>query len=882
MCILTVAVLTVLDETPDLGSFRPGYSGEDKTVKFNIADLNDSKLGNLSTIDFTSIPIEQGTGPHGSDDELYQSDTFERMVERLWLDFAHDTGGSYMHPQYNIQPDGGWIARQVGDIALILNSGNYSNTEKKKLLIGFVQVGIDEFSVHDEVNFAWDTWLANGQVNPGRKFPILFAGMILNDYEMLNISDSGVEGVGHGNPGYLAFQEDEQTFYVTEENVNISNLPGWDPVFNPGGAITPYSDLEIGLPEWGYRHAADIYYDNYDWYAAYKSSSMYWGGFVLAAHIMEMKDLWKHDALFDFMDRFVEDGPFSLSPDWNSEMWNLYRADYGCMYDSLNTVAHTRIYNCSAELFDCSLVSSCADYNSNTRAEEYDPCGVGGCVGAPLIYYIDPISGLNTNDGNSTHPWQTIEYAINQTSQGDTIKLRGTNYPPVFITSSELNSFSGHPTLKINDINYITIEPDTGHNPVIVGGDTLEDIAFSIDGGASRHEAYFNFKNIKIQGQARVSNVVGLKFENCEVSGSDEQHDTQNGGGFGIKDSSNVLVDNCTIYHFSNGFSNRDTYWLHLKNSDIYDIGEDYFKTVNDNNLIIEDNIFRNNTCNIGSQFHPDVIQFGPADASTDGFNNNSIIRRNKIYDMKIIPGGDGEIDRIPQGFFVKDSTCDNLTLENNLFLVEKQTYIYQTSDAIIRNNVFYLAWFDDKVGGRPSSNIQFYNNIVINQIAKFGTNPFSYRDYNIANQYLDLVKGPNSTDYPSMDDLKAAVFEDYEAGNYNVPSEIGSGLPRDAGSLAYPAPLTDIDGNLRDANPDIGAYEYQGIPTLNPFTAVWNWIKDVFTPESESTQIEQDQTSETTNIDTTTNIQTSNLNFISGLVILGAYNGNGNNNESG
>jgi PKD repeat protein len=326
MQLLTAAVLTVLDKASAAGSFRPGYCGDDKSVKFNINDLDESKLCSYPLVGDYLPALAQGTGSHGANDSLYQDDTLERIVERPWLDFAHDIGGAYLHPQYNIQPDGAWIARQVGEIALVLNSSNYTPAQKRKLLIRFVQVGIDNYSVHQGANVAWDTWMADGQVGPGRKFPILFAGMMLNDSQMSNIGDYGVEGVGYVKPGYIAFAEDEQTFYVSQENVDISNLPGWNPDFCGDGGITPYSASEIGLPEWGYRHAFGTYWDNYDWNADYRSNANYWAGFVLAAHMMNMKSLWKHNALFDYMDRYMAIVNNAQAPTWVGKMWAAYRA----------------------------------------------------------------------------------------------------------------------------------------------------------------------------------------------------------------------------------------------------------------------------------------------------------------------------------------------------------------------------------------------------------------------------------------------------------------------------------------------------------------------------------------------------------------------------
>jgi PKD repeat protein len=365
--LVRVSILTVLDKPAPSGSFRPGYSGDDKSVKFNVNNLDYSKLGSYYLSDRSALtPLTKGTGLHGMDDDFYCRDTLERMVERLWLDFASDTGGSYMHPTCNIgsgrdnsgdaSGDGRWRMLNVSEIALTLNSANYTKEQKEKLLIGFVQVGIDDYSVHQGVNIAWDSWVGNGQVNAGHKFPILFAGMLLNDPQMLNIGNSGVEGVGYGNPGYVAFAEDEQTFYVAQRDID-----GWSPSgYNTADIFSGYppyaghdiwtrrdgqdstitlvepqdyyTQADLGIPDWGIRHCSSPRIDTPNFNLTntrngYRSTnSTAWGGFVLAAHMMNMKALWNNNAFFDYMDRWMAVTNNNLSPKWVANAWIDHRS----------------------------------------------------------------------------------------------------------------------------------------------------------------------------------------------------------------------------------------------------------------------------------------------------------------------------------------------------------------------------------------------------------------------------------------------------------------------------------------------------------------------------------------------------------------------------
>jgi len=362
MALDTVAVLTVLDSAPSPGSFRPAYSGTDKRIKHNVADLDFTKLGSVRLV---------GSG-------INSLAAYERMVERPWLDFGHDTNGSYMHPAKNMQPDGAWLAAEVGQIALILNSSDYTNAEKLKLMIRFVQVGIDNYGVHAGTNVTSSTWNANGQIGSGRKFPILFAGAVLDNAfaasEMGNIGNLSVDAVGFNGPGYVSFAEDEQTFYVTahpnsetdeqkraiwsagtdqdydifvpnpDSDIKYRPHPDGSSYYghaNPGkgneypeymaGKYIPGTEFlagagHEGMPEWGLIHTFRRVYDGLSWSAPYReTNASRWGGFVLAAHIMGLKDKWNHNALFDYMDRYMTIQNDAQNPSWVGDMWRTYR-----------------------------------------------------------------------------------------------------------------------------------------------------------------------------------------------------------------------------------------------------------------------------------------------------------------------------------------------------------------------------------------------------------------------------------------------------------------------------------------------------------------------------------------------------------------------------
>lgn len=183
--------------------------------------------------------------------------------------------------------------------------------------------------------------------------------------------------------GEYHFGEIGQTFYVGRTSASEIN-------YGYGG----YSEKDIGLPEWGAEHWTEPENDNIDWGAGYRQccTATSWGGFLLASHIMGIKDIWKHNALFDYVDRFTsiqQVGDWKrFFDDFTEEMWDTYRKDYGCFWtrDNQADIYSNGHYDCAGELVkcdwqastcsECNLVTSCAQY-PNQRALDYDPCGLG-------------------------------------------------------------------------------------------------------------------------------------------------------------------------------------------------------------------------------------------------------------------------------------------------------------------------------------------------------------------------------------------------------------------------------------------------------------------------------------------------------------------------
>lgn len=304
------AVLTVLAAAPPEGSFRPPYSGPDKSVAFNADQLDYGLLDNLA-------PVAQTPALESVADDF----------QRPWIDHFPDWSTQKMAPANNMPNYGREIATAVGRAALMLHL-DFSDEEKETLLIRLVQLGIDNYGV--VASGGLNAWAPNGGHDQGRKWPILFAGLMLDDPDMKAIgARSGdylyADGHGPGNPpdDYVHFGEDGQTFYVRE------TAPG-EYHYDCGG----YTAEHVGMPEWGIRYSRDPCTANVDWSASYRGccTANSFLGFVLAARIMNAMELWNHDALFDYQDRYMdiqEPGSWQRAwDDFSEHMWDGYRTQF--------------------------------------------------------------------------------------------------------------------------------------------------------------------------------------------------------------------------------------------------------------------------------------------------------------------------------------------------------------------------------------------------------------------------------------------------------------------------------------------------------------------------------------------------------------------------
>ena len=256
----TAAVLTCVSAPPPEDAFRPPYVGDAKP-RFHAGGLRRDLLPRLA--------------PAGLVPDVRP---YERYLERIWLDHLFEWPGRMMHPLENMPDYGREITHIVSTVSLLLLTDD-PQRQRERLLLGFVQLGIDYWGVTRSDN---DLWRANGGHNSGRKMPILFAGVLLGHDGMKRVRAS--------------FAEDEQTYYGSGYRgqkalwqINRNEARRHEHLPPEKWAGPPFQGENNGWKSEGYRLL----------------NGPTWVGQALAARLLGAVELWNHPAFFDYVDRWV-------------------------------------------------------------------------------------------------------------------------------------------------------------------------------------------------------------------------------------------------------------------------------------------------------------------------------------------------------------------------------------------------------------------------------------------------------------------------------------------------------------------------------------------------------------------------------------------------
>ena len=272
--VASVSILTSVSAPQPLDAFRPSYA-RGSTQIYLSRNLRRSILPALQPVQHVP-PLSE----------------FEGYLKRPWVDsvfFSFAAPSEYMA---SYGRENGYVISFAG----LLLTLNFTQEQKEPLLVYLTQYGIDLYGLVQQGHTGWQ---AHGGHGTGRKFPIVLAGMMLNEESMKSVQAN--------------FGEDMQTIWVTETLPAGTYTKSWH--IKPetvvyGGHVG--INGESVSPGWGpYEHLAPS-----SWKSTLGESyrrcctSVSWVGEALAARLIPgMQQAWNHAQFFYYVDRWM------LSPD---------------------------------------------------------------------------------------------------------------------------------------------------------------------------------------------------------------------------------------------------------------------------------------------------------------------------------------------------------------------------------------------------------------------------------------------------------------------------------------------------------------------------------------------------------------------------------------
>jgi hypothetical protein len=289
------AVLTCLKKVPPADAFRPPFAGTEKPI-YRAKDIHWDLLPKLQPV--ASVP---------SWEEV------EGYFSKCWIDHLLSWEQQELVPYENM-PNYGREHSRVVSIGSLMTMLDVPKEKKEKLVIGFIQHGIDLSGTAKVGGF----WNEGGGHSSGRKWPILYAGLVLKKPAIYKLPKSAF------------FQEDTQTYYGK----------GWF------GQDVLYWMVQHHGQRSHYEEKMPDQWEQWD-----KTTEGYrtccngaaWVGEALSARYMKAIKLWGHDAWFDYVERWMRpDDPFKearavgkhprpgaetrANDDFVTDMWRTHRA----------------------------------------------------------------------------------------------------------------------------------------------------------------------------------------------------------------------------------------------------------------------------------------------------------------------------------------------------------------------------------------------------------------------------------------------------------------------------------------------------------------------------------------------------------------------------
>lgn len=280
--IRTQAVLTVVASQPPTDAFRPPYSGSNKP-EFAASEVCWERLPKLAP--------PPGTPPTAS---------VLRHMQRPWIDHLGSWQMQHGCASENMYCYGRELGQNVSTVSVFALLDTPAQREATTQLI---QLGIDNYGVVQ----AGGQWGVDGGHFNGRKWPIVFAGMMLGD--------QGME-----SPGVNIGNEDRVVYEGSDGKARWGR-----PCTSCFTATCSYpSSCRSGAKDCrdpsGMTDACPTYRLN--------ATSPTWVGEALAARLLGAEQMWGNDTFFRYVDRWMAgdvSGGGSALNTFVNEMWDRYR-----------------------------------------------------------------------------------------------------------------------------------------------------------------------------------------------------------------------------------------------------------------------------------------------------------------------------------------------------------------------------------------------------------------------------------------------------------------------------------------------------------------------------------------------------------------------------
>ena len=310
----TAAILTCVSEKPPEDAFRPAY-----------CDTKKEKFRTAGEIKWDLLPKYKVVG------SAPKFDYMERAFQRPWIDHVYGWESRELHPSENMPGYGREVGRIVSMAALMMCC-DFTKEQKEKICYGLVQVGLDNWAIAKRgVKGEAGGWPAAGGFGNGRKFPIVFAAVVLQDEEMMKMKEKA---------SGASFGEDEHTIWGKCWTGAKVIFAGQYPLV--GGSIKDRGPYEHLQPK--------------DWPGPKKTQSegykrccnaLSWVGEALATKMLKAEGIWAHEPFFAFVDRWMTEDDSEhvkiinkqlgenmgirqgeVFDPWVKDMWKKYRESF--------------------------------------------------------------------------------------------------------------------------------------------------------------------------------------------------------------------------------------------------------------------------------------------------------------------------------------------------------------------------------------------------------------------------------------------------------------------------------------------------------------------------------------------------------------------------